>query len=218
MFGVQFITHHTDTITYLDSVRIALEGGCRWIQLRMKEAPDTQAEEVARQALALCRAAGAVFIIDDRVELAGRLHADGVHRGKADMPVREARRLLGPGFRIGGTANTFEDVRIHYEGGADYIGCGPFRYTTTKQKLAPILGLEGYRAITARMREEGIDLPGGGIGGVTAEVMSALAGGGLGGIALRGRVLRAADPVGEMRRVMQIAKQVSDNYGRQNQN
>ena len=58
MFGVQFITHHTDTITYLDSVRIALEGGCRWIQLRMKEAPDTQAEEVARQALALCRAAG----------------------------------------------------------------------------------------------------------------------------------------------------------------
>lgn len=116
MFGVQFITHHTDTITYLDSVRIALEGGCRWIQLRMKEAPDTQAEEVARQALALCRAAGAVFIIDDRVELAGRLHADGVHLGKADMPVREARRLLGPGFRIGGTANTFEDVRIHYEG------------------------------------------------------------------------------------------------------
>lgn len=218
MFGVQFITHHTDTITYLDSVRIALEGGCRWIQLRMKEAPDTQAEEVARQALALCRAAGAVFIIDDRVELAGRLHADGVHLGKVDMPVREARRLLGPGFRIGGTANTFEDVRIHYEGGADYIGCGPFRYTTTKQKLAPILGLEGYRAITARMREEGIDLPVVGIGGVTAEDMSALAGAGLSGIALSGSVLRAADPVGEMRRVMQIAKQVSDNYGRQNQN
>ena len=115
-------------------------------------------------------------------------------------------------------ANTFEDVRIHYEGGADYIGCGPFRYTTTKQKLAPILGLEGYRAITARMREEGIDLPVVGIGGVTAEDMSALAGAGLSGIALSGSVLRAADPVGEMRRVMQIAKQVSDNYGRQNQN
>jgi len=218
MFGVQFITHHTDTITYLDSVRIALEGGCRWIQLRMKEASDTQAEEVARQALALCRAAGAVFIIDDRVELAGRLHADGVHLGKADMPVREARRLLGPGFRIGGTANTFEDVRIHYEGGADYIGCGPSRSTTPNQNPAPIRGLEGYRAITARMREEGIDLPVVGIGGVTAEDMSALAGAGLSGIALSGSVLRAVDPVGEMRRVMQIAKQVSDNYGRQNQN
>ena len=93
-----------------------------------------------------------------------------------------------------------------------------FRYTTTKQKLAPILGLEGYRAITARMREEGIDLPVVGIGGVTAEDMSALAGAGLSGIALSGSVLRAVDPVGEMRRVMQIAKQVSDNYGRQNQN
>ena len=108
MFGVQFITHQTDTITYLDSVRIALEGGCRWIQLRMKDLPDAQVEETALRAQALCRSYGAVFIIDDRVELVGRLHADGVHLGRTDMPVREARRLLGPGFRIGGTANTFD--------------------------------------------------------------------------------------------------------------
>ena len=218
MFGVQFITHYTDTLTYLDSVRIALEGGCRWIQLRMKEASDAYAEEVARQAQKMCRACGAVFIIDDRVELAARLHADGVHLGKADMPVREARRLLGPGFLIGGTANTFEDVLLHYEGGADYIGCGPFRYTATKQKLAPVLGLEGYRTLIARMRAEGIVLPGVGIGGVTAGDMASLAEAGLGGIALSGSVLRAADPVDEMRRVMQIAKQVSDNHGRQDQN
>ncbi len=218
MFGVQFITHYTDTLTYLDSVRIALEGGCRWIQLRMKEASDAYAEEVARQAQKMCRACGAVFIIDDRVELAARLHADGVHLGKADMPVREARRLLGPGFLIGGTANTFEDVLLHYEGGADYIGCGPFRYTATKQKLAPVLGLEGYRTLIARMRAEGIVLPVVGIGGVTAGDMASLAEAGLGGIALSGSVLRAADPVDEMRRVMQIAKQVSDNHGRQDQN
>lgn len=218
MFGVQFITHYTDTLTYLDSVRIALEGGCRWIQLRMKEASDAYAEEVARQAQEMCRACGAVFIIDDRVELAARLHADGVHLGKADMPVREARRLLGTGFLIGGTANTFEDVLLHYEGGADYIGCGPFRYTATKQKLAPVLGLEGYRTLIARMRAEGIVLPVVGIGGVTAGDMASLAEAGLGGIALSGSVLRAADPVDEMRRVMQIAKQVSDNHGRQDQN
>ena len=218
MFGVQFITHYTDTLTYLDSVRLALEGGCRWIQLRMKEASDAYAEEVARQAQKMCRACGAVFIIDDRVELAARLHADGVHLGKADMPVREARRLLGPGFLIGGTANTFEDVLLHYEGGADYIGCGPFRYTATKQKLAPVLGLEGYRTLIARMRAEGIVLPVVGIGGVTAGDMASLAEAGLGGIALSGSVLRAADSVDEMRRVMQIAKQVSDNHGRQDQN
>ena len=134
------------------------------------------------------------------------------------MPVREARRLLGPGFLIGGTANTFEDVLLHYEGGADYIGCGPFRYTATKQKLAPVLGLEGYRTLIARMRAEGIVLPVVGIGGVTAGDMASLAEAGLGGIALSGSVLRAADPVDEMRRVMQIAKQVSDNHGRQDQN
>ena len=144
MFGVQFITHHTDTITYLDSVRIALEGGCRWIQLRMKEAPDTQAEEVARQALALCRAAGAVFIIDDRVELAGRLHADGVHLGKADMRWRgPAPARAGVPYRRNG--QYVRGCPYPLRGGADYIGCGPFRYTTTKQKLAPILGLEGIQ-------------------------------------------------------------------------
>ena len=202
MFGVQFITHHTDTITYLDSVRIALEGGCRWIQLRMKEAPDTQAEEVARQALALCRAAGAVFIIDDRVELAGRLHADGVHLGKADMPVREARRLLGPGFRIGGTANTFEDVLLHYRAGADYLGIGPFRFTTTKQNLSPVLGLEGYVSILAQMQKAHIELPVVAIGGITYEDIPAILRTGVNGIALSGTILRANDPVEETRRIL----------------
>ena len=202
MFGVQFITHHTDTITYLDSVRIALEGGCRWIQLRMKEASDTQAEEVARQALALCRAAGAVFIIDDRVELAGRLHADGVHLGKADMPVREARRLLGPGFRIGGTANTFEDVLLHYRAGADYLGIGPFRFTTTKQNLSPVLGLEGYVSILAQMQEAHIELPVVAIGGITYEDIPAILRTGVNGIALSGTILRANDPVEETRRIL----------------
>ena len=203
MFGVQFITHHTDTITYLDSVRIALEGGCRWIQLRMKEASDTQAEEVARQALALCRAAGAVFIIDDRVELAGRLHADGVHLGKADMPVREARRLLGPGFRIGGTANTFEDVLLHYRAGADYLGIGPFRFTTTKQNLSPVLGLEGYVSILAQMQEAHIELPVVAIGGITFEDIPAILHTGVNGIALSGTILGADNPVEETRRIIE---------------
>ena len=218
MISLQFITHRTERYSYFESARMALEGGCKWIQLRMKDAPLDEVEAVALQLKPLCKEHEAILILDDHVELAKKLEVDGVHLGKKDMPIDQARQILGEAFIIGGTANTFEDVRIHYEGGADYIGCGPFRYTTTKQKLAPILGLEGYRAITARMREEGIDLPVVGIGGVTAEDMSALAGAGLSGIALSGSVLRAADPVGEMRRVMQIAKQVSDNYGRQNQN
>ena len=205
MFQVQFITHFTDRIAYLDSVRIALEGGCRWVQLRMKEATDEEAERVARLALPLCREHGATFIIDDRVALAKRIGADGVHLGKNDMPVDEARAVLGKGFIIGGTANTFDDVRRLHEAGADYIGCGPFRFTTTKQKLAPILGLEGYRAITGQMKQAGIRLPIVGIGGVKAEDMGDLHDVGLTGIALSGSILRAEHPVEEMRRVMEQA-------------
>ena len=205
MFQVQFITHFTDRIAYLDSVRIALEGGCRWVQLRMKEATDEEAERVARLALPLCREYGATFIIDDRVALAKRIGADGVHLGKNDMPVGEARAFLGKGFIIGGTANTFDDVRQLHEAGADYIGCGPFRFTTTKQKLAPILGLEGYRAITGQMKQAGIRLPIVGIGGVKAEDMGDLHDAGLTGIALSGSILRAEHPVEEMRRVMEQA-------------
>ena len=112
---LQFISHCTERYTYLDSIRLALEGGCRWIQLRMKDATDEEVRPIALVAQRLCHEAGATFIIDDRVGLVRELHADGVHLGQNDMPVREARRLLGDGFIIGGTANTFDQVRAHYE-------------------------------------------------------------------------------------------------------
>lgn len=206
MFQVQFITHFTDTINYFDSARIALEGGCRWIQLRMKDASDEEVEPVARQVQALCRDFEAYFVLDDRVELVKRLHTDGVHLGKLDMPVDEARAYLGPEFIIGGTANTFEDVRRLHRAGADYIGCGPFRYTTTKKNLAPILGLEGYRSILSQMEQEGIDLPVVGIGGIKAEDIPDLKGTGLNGIALSGSILRASDPVAEMKRIIELTR------------
>lgn len=198
---LQFITHHTDRYTCYDSARMALEGGCRWIQLRMKEAAEEEAQREALRVQQLCRAYGATFLIDDRVELARRIHADGVHLGQHDMPVAEARRRLGKGFLIGGTANTFEEIQRHAADGADYIGCGPFRFTTTKQKLSPTLGTEGYRSLSARMKEAGIRLPLIAIGGITREDIPALMEAGADGIALSGTVLRADDPVAEMRRI-----------------
>lgn len=203
--GMQFITHYTEQYSYLDAARLALEGGCRWVQLRMKEAPVEAIEPVAREVQLLCRQYGATFIIDDQVELVRKLRADGVHLGKKDMPIAEARRLLGETFLIGGTANTFEDVRTHYEAGADYIGCGPFRYTTTKKNLSPILGLEGYKAITCRMREAGIHLPIVAIGGITVDDIPDILQTGVDGIALSGTVLRAASPVEEMKRIMNLS-------------
>jgi thiamine-phosphate pyrophosphorylase len=199
---LQFISHYTDRYTYLDSIRLALEGGCRWIQLRMKDATDDEVRPIALVAQRLCREAGATFIIDDRVGLVRELHADGVHLGQNDMPIREARRLLGDGFIIGGTANTFEQVRTHYESSADYIGCGPFRFTTTKQKLAPVLGLDGYRTIISEMEATHIHIPIVAIGGITEEDIPDILQTGVTGIALSGTVLRADDPVQKMKQLI----------------
>lgn len=127
MIPVQFITHQTKTISYEESALLALKGGCKWIQLRMKDASDEEVETLARRLKDKCRKFDAVFVIDDRVELVKKIEADGVHLGKNDMPVDEARRFLGEGFLIGGTANTIEDVRRIHRASADYIGCGPFR-------------------------------------------------------------------------------------------
>lgn len=203
---LQFISHYTDRYSYLDSIRMALAGGCRWVQLRMKDATDDEIRPVALEAQKLCKEAGATFIIDDHVELVKEIQADGVHLGKMDMPIADARKILGEDFIIGGTANTFEDVKSHYEAGANYIGCGPFRFTTTKKKLSPVLGLDGYRQIVSQMRQAGISLPIVAIGGITAEDIPDIMQTGVTGIALSGTVLRAADPVAEMRRLIEITK------------
>ena len=201
---IQFISHYSERYSYLDSIQLALEGGCRWIQLRMKDATDDEVRPIAVEAQKLCRAYGAKFIIDDRVLLVHELQADGVHLGKNDMPIREARQILGPDYIIGGTANTFEDAKAHYKASADYIGCGPFRFTTTKQKLAPVLGLEGYRSIIGKLREANINIPVVAIGGITKDDIPAILQTGITGIALSGTVLRADDPIAEMKHIINI--------------
>lgn len=209
---IQFISHYTDKIGYLDSIRLALEGGCRWVQLRVKNATIDEVRPLAVEAQKMCKEAGATFIIDDHVALVKEIGADGVHLGKLDMPVAEARKILGPGFIIGGTANTFEDVEMHWKAGADYIGCGPFRFTTTKQNLSPILGLEGYRDIVSRMRAadmrnaKGEPLPIVAIGGITADDIADIMQTGVTGIALSGTVLRADNPAEEMKRLIVLTK------------
>ena len=209
---IQFISHYTDKISYLDSIRLALEGGCRWVQLRVKNATIDEVRPLAVEAQKMCKEAGATFIIDDHVALVKEIGADGVHLGKLDMPVAEARKILGPGFIIGGTANTFEDVEMHWKAGADYIGCGPFRFTTTKQNLSPILGLEGYRDIVSRMRAadmrnaKGEPLPIVAIGGITADDIADIMQTGVTGIALSGTVLRADNPAEEMKRLIVLTK------------
>lgn len=203
---IQFISHSNERYSYIDGIRLALEGGCKWVQLRMKDAPDEQVAQLGVQARGLCDRYGAKLILDDRVELVAKTGADGVHLGKNDMPIAQAREILGHGKIIGGTANTFEDIVAHWKSGADYIGCGPFRFTTTKKNLSPILGLEGYRDIVARMKDAGITLPLVAIGGITAEDIPAILETGVDGIAVSGTVLRAEDPAAEMAKLIELTK------------
>lgn len=203
---LQYISHQTPEHSYLDGIHMALQGGCRWVQLRMKGVsyPDEDRMALALEAQRLCREYDAVFIIDDDVALVKQINADGVHLGKNDMPISEARRILGQQYIIGGTANTFEDVKAHYEAGADYIGCGPFRFTTTKKGLSPVLGLEGYRHIVEQMNAEGIKLPIVAIGGITEQDISDIMQTGVSGIAVSGAVLNADNPTEAMRRMGEL--------------
>lgn len=204
MLPLQFITHHTERYSYLDSARMALEGGCKWIQLRMKDADEKELKETALKVQEMCKQHEATFIIDDHVELVKEIKADGVHLGKNDMPVAEARQFLGEEFLIGGTANTFDDIMMHFNASADYIGCGPFRFTTTKKNLSPILGLEGYKAIIDRLTEMRIRIPVVAIGGITYDDIPDIMNTGIHGIALSGTILNAANPVEETQRILNI--------------
>lgn len=184
---LQFITH-TDA-----GLRDVLDGGCKWVQLRIKDASDAEFAAVARRVIPLCRQYGATIIFDDRVDLAATLDCDGVHLGKNDMPVREARRILGHNKIIGATANTADDIISAYSAGADYIGLGPFRFTTTKKGLSPLLGLDGYRRIMADCRRRGVTIPVVAIGGILTGDLTALRQTGVNGVAISGLILNSDD-------------------------
>ncbi|HEY4109312.1 thiamine phosphate synthase [Puia sp.] len=194
-----FLTMDEAPVDPIQQVEAACDAGIRWIQLRMKLAPDEEVLEVARAAKKICMERDCVLIINDRVAVAAESGADGVHLGKQDMSTAEARRLLGEGRIIGGTANTIEDIREHWRQGADYIGLGPCRYTTTKKNLSPILGLAGYQRILGQMRREQIPLPVVAIGGIGMEDVAPLLDAGLHGIAFSGMLVRAEDRPGLVR-------------------
>lgn len=207
-FGLQFITHPIADHSIGQETEEALAGGCRWVQLRHKNAYTETLIDEGHTVADLCRKAGATFIVNDRVDLVETFGADGVHLGKNDMPVKEARKLLGPKRIIGATANCFEDIVKAWTNGADYIGLGPFRFTTTKVNLSPILGLSGYRKIVDKCHAAGIQLPIVAIGGITVDDVGEVMRTGVDGIAVSSEIINASDPVEKTRA---LAKIVADN-------
>ena len=172
----------------------ACMGGADWIQLRLKDVDYNEHKRIAMEVKQICKHYRSTFIINDNVQLAKEINADGVHIGKEDMDPHEARRLLGDEFIIGCTANTIEDVKRLACLPIDYIGLGPFKFTNTKQNLSPVLGLNGYRTIFEYLNDSKITSPPIiGIGGIVLDDVTELMTTGLSGIAVSGAISNAED-------------------------
>lgn len=193
--------------THAAMARRACAAGVRWVQLRIKDRPTEHIWEQAAETLKICREFGATFIVNDHVEVACAVGADGVHLGKTDMDVTEARKLLGSKKIIGGTANTLEDVKALAQKGVDYVGLGPFRFTTTKQNLSPVLGVEGYRRILQACRVLPIPIPVIAIGGIQAEDVVLLLETGIHGIAMASAINYASKPYEVMHKILDVSSE-----------
>lgn len=168
-------------------VEQALMGGCTCVQLREKSLPDEALLPVARELARLCRRYEAPFLVNDRVELALRCGADGVHVGQSDLAAATVRQLLGPDKLLGVSAHTVAEAQSAQAAGADYLGVGALFPTATKPD-AQLVGLDTLRAIC-----RAVDLPVVGIGGITQENLPQLSHTGLTGVALVSDLFSAPD-------------------------
>ncbi|MCV2486209.1 thiamine phosphate synthase [Flavobacterium sp. SH_e] len=183
---LQYISQGETIEKQLYNIHQALDAGCNWIQMRFKNQAQKDAFTLAEAVKPLCEKYAANFIVNDNLQLTKEIDADGVHLGLTDTKIDEARAFLGASKVIGGTANTFEDIQNHVKNGCNYIGLGPFRFTATKEKLSPILGLSGYFDILQKLKKNKIEIPVYAIGGITLRDVSPLMETGIFGIAVSG--------------------------------
>lgn len=174
----------------------ALRGGATALQLRMKDDPARLLVEVGQSLLPLCRAAGVPLVINDRVDVALVIGADGAHVGQDDLPAGPVRALLGPDRVLGVSASTVEEAVAAWRAGADYVGVGPVYRTTTKADAGEPVGLDRIREIS-----RAVPIPVVGIGGITPETAAEVIRAGAAGVAVITAVSLADDMVEATRRL-----------------
>lgn len=188
--------------TLAECVEAALAGGATFVQLRDKQATGEALQAEAEELLALCRAAGVPFVVNDDVECALAVGADGVHVGQDDMACERARALLGPDAIVGVSTQTVEQARAAEAAGADYLGVGGVTGTATKPE-AEVLAPEEFRAIAAA-----VDIPVVAIGGIHKENLLRLKGTGVNGVALVSAIFGAENIEAECRELKALAEQL----------
>ncbi len=190
---LQFITNHLSDTSHINQVKAVVEAGVKWIQYRPKHASKSNIMTEGRVIADFCKQQSVTFIMNDFVDIALELNADGVHLGKDDISPVEARKILGNSKIIGGTANTTEDIINLTNQGVDYVGLGPYRFTKTKKNLSPILGIVGYNTIVEDLKRKNINIPVIGIGGIIEADILPLLNTGLHGLAVSSLISEATN-------------------------
>jgi thiamine-phosphate pyrophosphorylase len=175
--------------SHIELTRLAIAGGADTIQFRQKSGSTREMIEVARDMKLLCKEAGMMFIVNDRLDVAIAAGADGVHLGQADFPIPMGRELLGEGRIIGGSAATIEEARKCLSEGADYVGFGPVYPTASKDDAGPISGIDTLKQVVHT-----ISIPIIAIGGVGVENIPDVMKTGAHGIAVISAVCCQDDP------------------------
>jgi thiamine-phosphate pyrophosphorylase len=174
--------------SHAEVVEAAIRGGVTVVQYREKSAPTRRMIEEAREIRQLCRAAGVPFIVNDRVDVALAVDADGVHVGQDDMPAAVARRLIGKGRILGVSAGNVEEARKAVVDGADYIGASPVFATPTKPDAPEAMGVEGLRKLA-----RAVGIPVVAIGGMNAGNAASIMAAGAAGVAVISAIVAAPD-------------------------
>lgn len=189
---LQYISQGKSAEQHLSHIEQALDAGVKLVQLRMKDAGVKIYEETAIIAKELCGKYNAMLIVNDNAHVAEACNADVVHLGLNDMKVDEARKINGK-RKIGGTANSFEHIQQRCAEEVTYIGLGPFRFTSTKKNLSPVLGINGYAELINKMKEQNLRTPVYAIGGIELHDVEQLVKAGVYGVAVSGLLTNCAD-------------------------
>ena len=188
---------HDEPARTLALISLVLDAGVPCVQVRAKDCSDRQRYEISERAVKLCHEAGASCMINDRVDIALAVGADGAHVGPEDLTVGVARRLLGEGPILGASARTAPDAHKAVAAGASYLGVGPCYPTSTKDGLPGPIGAAGLAAVAAA-----VALPVLAIGGVTVDRIPELIEAGAYGVAVVGAIAMASDPAAAARELM----------------
>ena len=178
-------------------VSTALSSGAPAIQLREKELGIAETLALGRRLRRMTREAGALFFVNDRLDLALALEADGVHLGPDDLPIGEVRRFVGDRMLIGYSTDDPAEARNAQAEGADYLGCGTLWPTTSKQDAGSVIGPEGLARVVAA-----VSIPVLGIGGITPDRTRELGGTGAAGVAVLGAVMAAPRPAAAVEKLL----------------